>query len=142
MVLAARRFEHRRAMARIDAEVDRARWLMPPQMVNAYYHPMLNEIVFPAAILQVRRCSLRWGGALVLFVCFMFYALVLVRSCGRVVRRPAGTAGHPLLTAQLPPRIAPATPPLAAAVLRPGRRRRAQLRRDGRRGRARDDPRV
>jgi putative endopeptidase len=27
--------------------------MMAPQVVNAYYHPMLNEIVFPAAILQV-----------------------------------------------------------------------------------------
>lgn len=27
-------------------------WFMAPQQVNAYYHPMLNEIVFPAAILQ------------------------------------------------------------------------------------------
>jgi putative endopeptidase len=52
MVLATNRFEHRRAMARIDAPVDRSRWLMAPQVVNAYYHPMLNEIVFPAAILQ------------------------------------------------------------------------------------------
>ena len=32
--------------------VDRDKWLMTPQTVNAYYHPMLNEIVFPAAILQ------------------------------------------------------------------------------------------
>ena len=30
----------------------RDKWLMPCQMINAYYHPMLNEIVFPAAILQ------------------------------------------------------------------------------------------
>jgi predicted metalloendopeptidase len=52
MVLACNRFEHVRSMARIDAPVDRARWLMAPQVVNAYYHPMLNEIVFPAAILQ------------------------------------------------------------------------------------------
>ncbi|GAT86878.1 peptidase M13 [Paenarthrobacter nicotinovorans] len=32
--------------------VDLTKWLMTPQTVNAYYHPMLNEIVFPAAILQ------------------------------------------------------------------------------------------
>lgn len=31
MVLAARRFDHERSMARIDADVDRTRWLMPPQ---------------------------------------------------------------------------------------------------------------
>ena len=32
--------------------VDRTKWGMTPQTVNAYYHPSLNEIVFPAAILQ------------------------------------------------------------------------------------------
>lgn len=32
--------------------VDRARWLMTPQTVNAYYNPTTNEICFPAAILQ------------------------------------------------------------------------------------------
>lgn len=37
---------------RIGNEVDRDEWLMAPQVVNAYYNPMLNEIVFPAAILQ------------------------------------------------------------------------------------------
>ena len=49
---AAQMFEHERMLARIDAPVDRERWFMAPQQVNAYYHPMLNEIVFPAAILQ------------------------------------------------------------------------------------------
>lgn len=33
-------------------EVDRSKWEMLPHQVNAYYHPLLNEIVFPAAILQ------------------------------------------------------------------------------------------
>ena len=36
-----------------DAATDKTRWLMLPQQINAYYHPNLNEIVFPAAILQV-----------------------------------------------------------------------------------------
>jgi hypothetical protein len=40
-----------------DAPTDRSRWLMLPQQINAYYHPNLNEIVFPAAILQVRAHS-------------------------------------------------------------------------------------
>ncbi|KAK3238265.1 hypothetical protein CYMTET_51709 [Cymbomonas tetramitiformis] len=45
-------FDFQRMLARLDVPVDRSRWLMAPQVVNAYYHPMLNEIVFPAAILQ------------------------------------------------------------------------------------------
>ena len=51
-VAAAKRFEFRRALRRMNAPVDRERWFMAPQQVNAYYHPTLNEIVFPAAILQ------------------------------------------------------------------------------------------
>jgi putative endopeptidase len=39
-------------LAKIGRPVDRAEWLMTPQTVNAYYHPRMNEIVFPAAILQ------------------------------------------------------------------------------------------
>ncbi|WP_405471821.1 M13 family metallopeptidase [Paenarthrobacter ilicis] len=41
-----------RHLDEIGKPVDRSKWLMTPQTVNAYYHPMLNEIVFPAAILQ------------------------------------------------------------------------------------------
>ena len=37
---------------RIGKEVDLEEWFMAPQVVNAYYNPMFNEIVFPAAILQ------------------------------------------------------------------------------------------
>ncbi|MBC2664412.1 M13 family metallopeptidase [Novosphingobium flavum] len=37
---------------RIGKAVDRAEWFMFPQTVNAYYNPPMNEIVFPAAILQ------------------------------------------------------------------------------------------
>ncbi|WP_169736631.1 M13 family metallopeptidase [Pseudonocardia spinosispora] len=39
-------------LAKIGRPVDRSEWLMTPQTVNAYYHPRMNEIVFPAAILQ------------------------------------------------------------------------------------------
>jgi putative endopeptidase len=39
-------------VARIDKPVDRSEWGMTPQEVNAYYNPLNNEIVFPAAILQ------------------------------------------------------------------------------------------
>ncbi|MGO0575353.1 M13 family metallopeptidase [Ornithinimicrobium panacihumi] len=45
-------FETDRELAKIGQPIDRDEWLMTPQTVNAYYHPMLNEIVFPAAILQ------------------------------------------------------------------------------------------
>jgi putative endopeptidase len=38
--------------AKIGRPVDRNEWFMTPQTVNAYYHPRMNEIVFPAAILQ------------------------------------------------------------------------------------------
>lgn len=46
------RFEFNRAMAEAGKPVDRKRWEMTPQTVNAYYNPVGNEIVFPAAILQ------------------------------------------------------------------------------------------
>lgn len=39
-------------IAELGRPVDRAKWHMPPQMVNAYYNPTTNEICFPAAILQ------------------------------------------------------------------------------------------
>jgi putative endopeptidase len=45
-------FEHKRAMKKLQKPVDRSEWFMYPQTVNAYFHPNLNEIVFPAAILQ------------------------------------------------------------------------------------------
>ena len=38
--------------AKIGKPVDKAEWYMTPQTVNAYYNPGMNEIVFPAAILQ------------------------------------------------------------------------------------------
>ncbi len=48
----SRRFEHFRQLNRLKKPVDRKEWGMTPQTVNAYYNPSLNEIVFPAAILQ------------------------------------------------------------------------------------------
>jgi putative endopeptidase len=41
-----------RELAKLGAPIDRDEWLMTPQTVNAYYNPAMNEIVFPAAILQ------------------------------------------------------------------------------------------
>jgi putative endopeptidase len=48
----AARFEWNRIAAKAGKPVDRSEWGMTPQAVNAYYNPSLNEIVFPAAILQ------------------------------------------------------------------------------------------
>ena len=39
-------------LADINEPIDKSKWGMPPQMVNAYFNPINNEIVFPAAILQ------------------------------------------------------------------------------------------
>jgi len=52
MVFRAEAFDHRRTVDEMNAPTDRQKWFMTPQTVNAYYHPSLNEIVFPAAILQ------------------------------------------------------------------------------------------
>ncbi|HET7400042.1 MAG TPA: M13-type metalloendopeptidase [Intrasporangium sp.] len=45
-------FEVDRDLAKIGKPIDRTEWFMLPQTVNAYYMPSMNEIVFPAAILQ------------------------------------------------------------------------------------------
>jgi predicted metalloendopeptidase len=50
--LAAARFELARRLAKLPQPVDRDEWEMPAHIVNAYYHPTLNEIVVPAGILQ------------------------------------------------------------------------------------------
>jgi putative endopeptidase len=44
--------EHDRQLDKIGKPIDRDEWYMTPQTVNAYYNPLMNEIVFPAAILQ------------------------------------------------------------------------------------------
>jgi len=44
--------ESDRELAKLGGPVDRDEWFMTPQTVNAYYNPGMNEIVFPAAILQ------------------------------------------------------------------------------------------
>ncbi len=44
--------EYQRMLDKLGQPVDREEWGMTPQTVNAYYSPMKNEIVFPAAILQ------------------------------------------------------------------------------------------
>ena len=51
-IAAASAWEVDRMLRRVGDEVDRNEWFMTPQTVNAYYMPVMNEIVFPAAILQ------------------------------------------------------------------------------------------
>src|SRR6185503_6866928 len=45
-------FEWNRQVGRLGQTVDREEWTMNPQTVNAYYNPLVNQITFPAAILQ------------------------------------------------------------------------------------------
>ncbi|ROH93793.1 M13 family peptidase [Stagnimonas aquatica] len=45
-------FDYQRNLAKLGKPIDRQEWIMSPQTVNAYYNPEMNEIVFPAAILQ------------------------------------------------------------------------------------------
>lgn len=51
-VSSASRFQMEQDLAKIGTPVDRTEWGIPAFVVNAYYNPQLNEIVFPAAILQ------------------------------------------------------------------------------------------
>ena len=51
-IAAVTKFAQDYEYAKIGAPVDKGEWLMTPQTVNAYYNPGMNEIVFPAAILQ------------------------------------------------------------------------------------------
>ena len=50
--VAVREYEGRRSLAKIGQPVDRTEWGMTPPTVNAYYNPSMNEIVFPAGIMQ------------------------------------------------------------------------------------------
>lgn len=51
-VMAARKFNFHFNLDKVGQPVDKTEWGMPPQIVNAYYNPSINEIVFPAGILQ------------------------------------------------------------------------------------------
>jgi len=53
--MSAAHFERHRRLERIDKPVDRMEWGMTPPTVNAYYNPRINEIVFPAGIMQPPR---------------------------------------------------------------------------------------
>nr|WP_246146754.1 M13 family metallopeptidase [Rubripirellula lacrimiformis] len=51
-LIAASEFETAREQKKLGGPIDRNEWHMTPQTINAYYNPTMNEIVFPAAILQ------------------------------------------------------------------------------------------
>jgi putative endopeptidase len=51
-VLRASNYRHARMIAKLGKPIDREEWGMTPQTINAYYSSTMNEIVFPAAILQ------------------------------------------------------------------------------------------
>ncbi len=51
-ILATNKFSTLYSLNKIGKPVDKSEWQMSPQTVNAYYNPLANEIVFPAAILQ------------------------------------------------------------------------------------------
>ncbi|MCD6366898.1 MAG: M13 family metallopeptidase [Bacteroidales bacterium] len=51
-MLAIYKFQVKDNLDKLGKPVDRKEWGMPPQMVNAYYDPSMNEVVFPAGILQ------------------------------------------------------------------------------------------
>jgi putative endopeptidase len=51
-VMRAMRFEYQRNIEKLGKPIDRSEWESTPQAVNAFYNPQMNEIVFPAAILQ------------------------------------------------------------------------------------------
>jgi len=48
----AAEFEFKRNLAKLGKPIDRSEWGMTPSTVNAYYNPTMNEMVFPAGILQ------------------------------------------------------------------------------------------
>jgi putative endopeptidase len=48
----ANAFDYDRDIAKLGGPLDRSEWFMAPTVVNAYYNPPMNEVVFPAAILQ------------------------------------------------------------------------------------------
>jgi putative endopeptidase len=52
-VRAVAEFDFQRELGKIGKPIDRDEWFMTPQTINAYYNPGFNEIVFPAAILQL-----------------------------------------------------------------------------------------
>jgi putative endopeptidase len=63
-VMRADSFETRRDLRKIGKPVDKTEWVMTPPTVNAYYNPAINEIVFPAGIMQPPFFSVGFDDAL------------------------------------------------------------------------------
>jgi len=63
MTISATRFQVADNWSTIGKPVDRARWGMTPPTSNAYYNPLMNEIVFPAGILQPPAFSMKYSDA-------------------------------------------------------------------------------
>lgn len=51
-ILSCKKFNFEYEINEIDKKVNKKKWYMGPQIINAYYNPNFNEIVFPASILQ------------------------------------------------------------------------------------------
>lgn len=51
-IIAIANYDHNKNLKKLNVKVDREEWGMPAHMVNAYYHPLLNEVAFPAGIMQ------------------------------------------------------------------------------------------
>lgn len=62
-VVRAQAHEAQTYLAKVDQPVDKREWFMNPHMVNAYYNPSANEIVFPAGILQPPMFDAAWPRA-------------------------------------------------------------------------------
>ena len=63
-IMRTNEYEHRRELKKLKGPIDRGEWFMYPQTVNAYFAPNLNDIVFPAAILQPPFFSMHGDDAL------------------------------------------------------------------------------
>lgn len=58
------RFSWNKNLSKLNEKVNKEEWEMPAHMINAYYHPLLNEIVFPAGIMQAPFFSEKYDDAI------------------------------------------------------------------------------
>ena len=83
-------FVHERQTGKLGGPVDREEWFMNPQRVNAYYNARMNEIVFPAAILQPPFFHLGADDA----VNYGAIGMVIGHEIGHGFRRPGAQVGR------------------------------------------------